>query len=83
MSRYAWDKKKESLPRYCERIAEYWSTLVCFDECASGRAASMKYKAVRAFKDGLRERGLPEKDIHQAYIHTLALARLKMVARGH
>lgn len=69
-----------TLPTHCERIAEYWATLVCFDECASGKAAAMKYKAVRAFKAGLRFRGLPEKQVNQAYLDTLELARLKMRA---
>lgn len=36
----------------------------------------MKYKAVRAFKAGLRFRGLPEKEIHQAYVDTVEMARL-------
>ena len=75
MNWYAWDKNKQSLARHCKRIGRYWSTL----------PESMKYSdvTVRAFKDGLRERGLPEKDVQQAYVDTLGIARLKMVARGH
>jgi hypothetical protein len=78
MSRYNWTGiNTGTLPSHCERIANYWATLVCFDEWASGKAAAMKYKAVRAFTAGLRARGLSEKQISQAYIDTLELARLK------
>lgn len=81
MGRYAWKGiNTGTLPSHCEKIACYWATLVGFTEGASGKAASMKYKAVRAFKDGLRQRGLPESAIQQAYVDTLELARLKMNA---
>ena len=77
MSRYNWTGiNTGTLPLHCERIARHWATLVCFDVSASGKAAAMKYKAVRAFKEGLRARGLPEKLIDQAYVDTLDLARL-------
>jgi hypothetical protein len=67
----------ESLPTHCERIACYWQGLVCFDVWASGKAAAMKYKAVRAFKAGLRAAGLSEEQVHQAYVDTLEICRLK------
>lgn len=77
MNRYYWNGINHgTLPTHCEKIARYWATLVCFDVWASGKAAGQKYKAVRAFKEGLRARCLPEKDIHQAYIDTLEMARL-------
>lgn len=78
MSRYKFNGLSTGgLPTHCERIAEYWATLVCFDECASGKAAGMKYKAVRAFNKGLLAAGLPEQQVRQAYLDTLSLARLK------
>lgn len=82
MSRYTWTGiNTGSLPSHCERIADYWATLVCFDECASGKAAAMKYKAVRAFMRGLRDRGLPEEYCQQAYTDTVAMARLRKAAQ--
>lgn len=79
MSRYAWAGISiTSLPSHCEKVATYWATLVCFYPDASGRAVAMKYKAVRAFKNGLRARELPEAMVHQAFRDTQDLARLKM-----
>lgn len=76
MSRYTWTGNG-TLPTHCERIAEHWAGLVCFEECASGKAMGQRYKAARAFKAGLRDGGLPESQISQAYRDTLDLARLK------
>jgi hypothetical protein len=77
MNKYEWSGiNTGTLPSHCEKVAKYWVKLVCFDECASGKAAGQKFKAVRAFKAGLRFRGLPEEQIHQAYIDTLTMARL-------
>jgi len=79
VSRYTWTGiNTGTLPNHCERIACYWATLVGFSVGASGKAAAMRYKAVRAFKEGLRARGLPEAQVEQAYHDTLDLARLKM-----
>lgn len=81
MSRYNWTGiNTGTLPSHCEKIAAYWATLVCFDVWASGKAGSMRYKAVKAFKNGLRVRGLPEPMVEQAYQDTLAMARLQKAA---
>jgi hypothetical protein len=64
-----------TLPTHCEKISKYWSTLSGFYPYASGHAAGMKYKAVKAFKEGLRAH-LPEPMIDQAYKDTLDLTRL-------
>lgn len=81
MSRYTWTGiSTGTLPSHCERIANYWATLVCFAPYASGKTRGMKYKAVRAFKASLRARGLSEEQTNQAYSDTLELARLKILA---
>jgi hypothetical protein len=80
MSRYTLNLAKTSLPSHCEKIAEYWAELVCFEVYASGRAAGMKYKAVRAFRAGLREAGLSDEQVHLAYCDTLELRSLKKSA---
>lgn len=78
MSRYTWTGiNTGTLPSHCEKVACYWATLVCFESYASGKAAGMKYKAARAFKEALRARGLPEDQIHRAYLDTVELAQLK------
>lgn len=66
--------RKESLPTHCDRVSDYWATLVCFSEFASGKARSQRYKAVRAFKAGLN---MPEEAKHQVFMDTLELTRLK------
>jgi hypothetical protein len=77
MSRYTWTGiNTGTLPSHCEKIACYWATLVCFDEFASGKALGQRFKAARAFKNGLRFR-LPEAQVEQAYRDTVELARLK------
>lgn len=77
MNRYTWNGiNTGTLPTHCERIAKYWATLVCFYEFASGKARGQRYKAARAFQNGLRFRGLPEDQINQAYADTVAMARL-------
>lgn len=81
-TRYTWTGiHTGSLPSHCERIAKYWATLNCFYPYASGKAAAQKFKSVRAFKQGLRDRGLPEPQIDQAYIDTLEISRLLINAR--
>ncbi len=79
-NRYAYKANHLSLPTHCERIACYWATLVCFDKYASGKAVGQRYKAVRAFKQGLRNSGMTEENISFAYKDTVELARLKMNA---
>ena len=75
MSRYALTGIG-ALPSHCERIAKYWATLVCFDVGASGKAMGQRYRAAKAFKNGLRAYGLPESQVNQAYYDTLEMARL-------
>lgn len=78
MSRYTWvGINTGTLPSHCEKIARYWSTLNSMMAYASGKAQGQRYKAARAFREGLRVRGLPEDQIQQAYVDTLELARLK------
>lgn len=78
MSRYTFNGiNTGQLPSHCEKVAAYWATLNCFDVWASGKASAMKYKAVRAFKDGLRAAAMSEEQIHQAYVDTLEICRLK------
>lgn len=73
---YVFNNQKVSLPTHCEKIARHWCNLVCFDEFASGKVKSQKYKAVRAFARGLRDAGIGETEINRAYQDTQELARL-------
>lgn len=72
--KYHWNQSVESLPTYCNRIAEHWATLACFGPYASGKVVVGRVKAKQAFNAALV--GFNDDQKSQAYRDTISIVRL-------